>query len=222
MSETVLRAGTSGRVLDPVERISEILFGLIMVLTFTGSLSVAEAGHAEVREMLVGAIGCNLAWGLVDAVMYLMASVTERARGLLTLRAVRLASDPAAAHRLIADALPPVVSTALTGSDLEMLRQRVRDLPAVPADARLGVSDGLAAVGVFLLVFLSTFPVVIPFLLMSEPGPALRASNAIAVAMLFLLGWSLGSFSGRPAWRTGCAMVVLGTALVGITIALGG
>jgi hypothetical protein len=33
-----------------------------MVLTFTGSLSVADAGRADVRAMLIGALGCNLAW----------------------------------------------------------------------------------------------------------------------------------------------------------------
>ena len=69
-------------VLDPVERVSEVLFGLIMVLGFTGSMSAATAGRAEVREMLVGAIGCNLAWGIVDAVMYVMATVLSRSRGL--------------------------------------------------------------------------------------------------------------------------------------------
>ena len=52
------------RVLDPVDRASEILFGLIMVLTFTVSLNVTEAGRSDVRAMLVGALGCNLAWGL--------------------------------------------------------------------------------------------------------------------------------------------------------------
>ena len=36
---------SSKRVLDPIDRVSEVLFGLIMVLTFTGSLSVAEAGR---------------------------------------------------------------------------------------------------------------------------------------------------------------------------------
>src|SRR5262245_55144232 len=59
-------------LLDPIDRVSEILFGLIMVLTFTGSLSVAESGRAEIREMFVGAVGCNLAWGLIDAIFYLM------------------------------------------------------------------------------------------------------------------------------------------------------
>ena len=36
---------SSKRVLDPIDRVSEVLFGLIMVLTFTGSLSIAEAGR---------------------------------------------------------------------------------------------------------------------------------------------------------------------------------
>ena len=62
--------GSSKRILSPIERVSEVLFGLIMVLTFTGSLSAAESGEAEVRAMLVGAIGCNLAWALIDVIMY--------------------------------------------------------------------------------------------------------------------------------------------------------
>ena len=37
------------RVLDPIDRISEVLFGLFMVLTFTGTLSVLEGGHEAVR-----------------------------------------------------------------------------------------------------------------------------------------------------------------------------
>src|SRR5204863_508677 len=58
MSQTSTE-GSSRRVLEPIERISEVLFGVIMVLTFTGSLSVAEAGREDVRTMLIGAIGCN-------------------------------------------------------------------------------------------------------------------------------------------------------------------
>ena len=41
------------RILDPEERIAEVLFGLIMVLSFTGSLSVADAGRDDVRTMRV-------------------------------------------------------------------------------------------------------------------------------------------------------------------------
>src|SRR6188474_3767072 len=107
------------QVLDPNQRIAEVLFGLIMVLTFTGSLSVAGADRAEVRTMLIGALGCNLAWGVIDAVLYLMGSLSEKGTGLLTFRAVRQATDPSQAHRLIADALPAVVASVLQPAELE-------------------------------------------------------------------------------------------------------
>src|SRR6187455_334558 len=94
----------SKRVLDPIDRVSEVLFGLIMVLTFTGSLSVAEAGRDDVRTMLIGALGCNLAWGVIDAVLYLMGCLADKARNLMTYRAVRNTADPLEAQRLAADA----------------------------------------------------------------------------------------------------------------------
>src|SRR3954467_15455563 len=102
---------SSKRVLDPIDRVSEVLFGLIMVLTFTGSLSVAEAGREDVRTMLIGAIGCNLAWGIIDAVLYLMGNLAERGRAVMTFHAVRKATDPQVAQRLIAEALPPVLAS---------------------------------------------------------------------------------------------------------------
>src|SRR5215467_4420004 len=93
---------SSRRILEPHERISEVLFGLIMVLTFTGSLSIAEAGRDDVRAMLIGALGCNIAWGIIDGVLYLMACLADRGRDLKTYRLVRAASDPATAQHLIA------------------------------------------------------------------------------------------------------------------------
>src|SRR5262249_39610621 len=101
--------GSTKRVLEPIERISEVLFGLIMVLTFTCSFSVAEAGRAEVRVMLLAALGCNLAWGIIDAITYLMGCLADQARSLSTFRAVRGATDADKAQRIIANALPAVV-----------------------------------------------------------------------------------------------------------------
>ena len=113
---------SSKRVLDPLERISEILFGLIMVLTFTGSLSVAEAGRAEVRTMLLGALGCNLAWGVIDGVFYLMGCLEEAARKIMAWDAVRQGADPEEAQRTLAGALPPSVASVLKAAELEAMR----------------------------------------------------------------------------------------------------
>jgi hypothetical protein len=208
--------------LDPIDRVSEVLFGLIMVLTFTGSLSVAEAGREDVRLMLVGALGCNLAWGLIDAILYLMGSFADRARGLMTLKAVRRTDDPRRAQGLVADALPPPVAEVLEPAQLDAIRVRLQGLPEPPARARLHLDDWKGALGVFLLVFLSTFPVVIPFMVMSQARPALRVSNAIAIGLLFVAGYAFGRVTEGPPLRAGMAMVLLGAALAGMTMALGG
>jgi hypothetical protein len=213
---------SSKRALDPIDRFTEVLFGLIMVLTFTGSLSVAEAGRESIRTMLIGALGCNLAWGLIDGAFYLMGCVAEKRRGLLTLRAVRNAADPKNAQQLIAAALPPVVARLLQSAELETLRRRLKDLPELPEYARLQKDDWRGAAGVFLIVFLSTFPVVIPFALMKDVTTAMRVSNAIAILMLFLTGYTYGRIIGRHPWVTGISIIFLGFLLVGITMALGG
>jgi hypothetical protein len=193
-----------------------------MVLTFTGSLSVAEAGRDDVRTMLIGALGCNLAWGIIDAMFYLMGCLAEKGQSLMTFLAVRKATDPQKAHSLIADALPPVVASILEPADLETIRRRLMQRPEPPAFARLSADDGLGAIVVFLIVFVSTFPVAMPFLFMRNVGPAMRVSNAVAIVMLFLAGYAFGTISGRHPWLVGIAMVLFGSMLVGLTMALGG
>ena len=210
------------RVLEPTERISEVLFGLIMVLSITGSLSVAEAGREDVRTMLIGALGCNLAWGLIDGVMYLMGCLGMRAEGIRTVFAVRRAAGPEEAHRIIAGALPPLIAPLFEPEELERVRLHLNRLPEPPAHPRLLGQDWWGAFGVFLLVFLVTLPVVLPFVFVRDPMRALRLSNAIAVGMSFLSGYAYGRVTGYRPWATGIAMVGLGCALVGLTMALGG
>ena len=210
------------RVLEPGERVAEVLFGLIMVLTFTGSLSVVEAGRDDVRAMLIGALGCNIAWGIIDGILYLMDCLAERGRGIRALRALRRAAAPEEARRLIAEALPPVVADALGPAEYESVRQKLAQAPEPPARPWLTKTEWMGGLAVFLWVFVTTFPVAIPFIFIDHVARAMRVSNAIAVALLFVAGFAFGRITNFHAWLTGFAMVVLGGVLVIVTIALGG
>jgi len=210
------------RILEPIDRLSEVLFALIMVLTFTGSLSAAEAGRGDIRAMLIGAVGCNLAWGVIDAVMYAMGCLAEQGRDRQLLLATHGASNPEAVSRILGDALPPVVASVVRPAELEAMSDRLRELPAPAGSSRLGREELLGALAVFLLVFLSTFPVVVPFLLLQQAHRALRVSNAVALAMLYLTGHALGRLTGHRPFLSGLAMVGIGVVLVAVTIALGG
>jgi hypothetical protein len=213
---------SSKRVLEPYDRISEVLFGLIMVLTFTGSLSVAEAGREDVRIMLIGALGCNIAWGIIDAILYLMGCLAEKGRNLQTFLALRNAPDALKGQQIIANAVPPLLASVLQPAELETMRQRMLALPEPAKPAKLDDSNWRGALGVFLLVFLSTFPVSIPFIFIHDAMVAMRVSNLVAIIMLFGTGVAFGRCVGRSPWGFGVAMVILGVVLVAITMALGG
>jgi len=159
-------------VLDPIDRVSEVIFGVLMAMTFIGAMNVAEAGQGEVRKTLIAALGCNVAWGLTDGIMHLVAILTERTRER--------------------------ASTRLTGHDFK------------------------GALTIFVLVTASTFPLVVPFMLFKEIGPALLGSRLVALALLFLGGWVLAKYSGGNRWLAGTGMAAIGALLIGALIALGG
>jgi VIT1/CCC1 family predicted Fe2+/Mn2+ transporter len=210
----------NARLLDPVSRAGEIIFGLIMVLTFTNSLSVAEAGRADVREMLVAASGCNLAWGIIDAVMYLMATRAERRIEDRNLEALRREPDAGRARELLAGLIPAPIAEALDHDGLERVRQQLGRWPG-PTGQQLAGGDYWAALWVFVLVFACTFPLVLPFLFWQDARWALAVSNVVGIVSLFLVGYRLGRASDQ-AQRTGLVTVTVGILLVGIAKALGG
>jgi len=193
-----------------------------MALTFTGTIRISSAGENEMRTLLIGAIGCNLAWGIVDAVIYIVTTLVERSRQITLLHSIRNAASPEQAHAIIADAMDPGVASIVTAHELEAIRARLVQLPEPPPRPRLTRSDLAAAGAVFLLVVLSTFPVVLPFAIVGDVRLAMNVSNAVALLMLFACGCSLGRYAGRRTLFMGLSMVAIGAALVGITLLLGG
>jgi hypothetical protein len=211
-----------GRVLDPMERISETLFGLIMALTFICSLGIATGDNIKIETMLIGALGCNLAWGIVDGGLYLLNCIHDRGNKIATLRAVRQASDAATVRNAIAGALPPELASVLTLDQAELMRQKLHQLQEPTERPKLSKQDWIGALGLCLISFAATFPVVIPFIFLNEARLALRVSYAVAIVMLFCCGYVFGYRSGILPWAAGLAMVAIGGALVGVALALGG
>jgi hypothetical protein len=214
-------AKSSQHLLEPPERIAEVMFGLIMVLTFTCSLSVNRSGRDEVRQMIKGAFACNVAWGIIDGIFYLMDSLSVRGHTIATLHKVREATDPKQAHQVIANAVHPVLALVLAEGDLEVMRQKLNRLP-IPARPLLTARNWRGAFGVMLMVLLATLPPILPFAFVSNLRVALRLSSVVAIAMLFGLGYAYGLYAHHRPWGWAFSMVVLGGAMVWLTIALGG
>lgn len=211
------------RHLDPDARLGEVLFGLIMALGFTGSVRLGLE-EPDNRELFLGILGCNVAWAIVDGVMYLLTELFERGRVHRLAREIRAArSDEEAlelVQREVASRLP-IADGIEGGRDFyALLLGLVRRSDT--GTTRVERGDVHAAVAVAVLIVVSTLPIVVPFLLFEDPAVAVRISNGIALTMLFLLGAWWGRIVGANPWRIGLGLTGIGIALVLVTIALGG
>jgi VIT1/CCC1 family predicted Fe2+/Mn2+ transporter len=215
------------RYLDPTSRLGEILFGLIMVLTvtLTAGLTVAE-GRAGVRQLLLAAIGCNLAWGIIDAVMYIMNCLTERSGKVRLIEAVQRARDNRAALDIIQSEIEPDLQSLLDPEEREAFSRSILDhvgqARITSTRTRVTKDDVYGALACFLLVFASCLPAAIPFFIFSRPHFALRVSNFLLIVLLFLVGRKWAQYAGTDPRIAGTTMVVIGLVLVGVAILLGG
>jgi hypothetical protein len=213
------------RYLDPSESLLEILFGLIMALTMTaGARLLSDPATVSPVELMVALIGCNVAWGAIDAVFHLLGSQFNRNRRVRFVRRLQAAASDEQAIALIREEFalegePPTRAedrAAFHRALLELLRN------ASAERARFSPGDFAAAAIVLALVTLTALPGLVPLLLIDHVDTALRAANALQVVLLFIIGYRWAHYTGTPGWRGALIVGLLGVALVLVAVALGG
>ncbi len=212
--------------LDPGDALAEVLFGLIMALTWTvGSRLVMREEGLDIRGLVISTLGCNVAWGIIDAVLRILGTTFFRSRRLHLYRQIRGARDEATALEVIRNEFPTEgTALAVDHADAEALYRSLLALAAKSEPSRVSLtrSDLLAAVAVFFLVAATAIPAVIPFFLIDSPERALRVSNLLLIGLLFFTGYAWARFSGGRPLYAGVTMTCLGLVMVGIAVALGG
>ena len=212
----------TGRGLDFVERIDEVIYGLIAALTFTCSISIANAGTEDVPSILWSALGCNVAWGLIDALIIVFSTLLYRGEALHLLHKMRSSKSTEEADNVIRSVLPPLVSQLLRSEHFEHLRDEINKLPEPPKQVFVTWKDITSGITAFILVFVATFPVIIPFFFIHSAHTAVRVSNWTALVMLFITGYYFGKKTGYNAWKTAFVLMITGGVIVIATIFLGG
>lgn len=213
------------RYLDPADSLGETLFGLIMALTITlGARLLSQATEFDPRELIVAMIGCNVAWGVIDAVLYLIGSVFNRNRRVQFVRKLRAASNNVEAMAAIREEFGLEDEPALSDADREAFHRLVLDIMrhAGTERAHLRPRDYRAALAIVLVVSLTAIPGVLPFLVIGDGHLALVLANAIQICLLFFVGYRWASHTGANPWRTGILILALGVGLVAVAVALGG
>jgi VIT1/CCC1 family predicted Fe2+/Mn2+ transporter len=212
--------------LDPASHMGEALFGLIMTLTFTlgADLVIQGEGREGVRQMMIGILGCNLAWGLIDGVLYVLERAFERGRLHRISYEVHAASSPLRGRQFVAAELDELLVplTALQQRDT-LYAAIVRRLQLEPIAPRAVTrKDLLGGMESGLLVFACSLPAVLPFLLIDDPTWALRVSNGALLALLYYLGYRHARHTLARPWIAGLVFLLAGLFLVAVAIQLGG
>lgn len=218
--------GRITNIIDPGDALGEVLFGLIMALTFTvGSRLVFEDEGLDVHELIVATIGCNVAWGIIDAVLFILGTTFYKSRRLRLFRQIKAARSEATALEMLAKEFPiEEAPFSAKAGDADTLYRSLLTLAsrADPVKVSLSKGDLCAAIAVFFLVSITSIPAVTPFLFIDNAHFALRVSNLFLIMLLFVTGYAWARFSGGRPFRAGMTMTSLGLLLVAIAIALGG
>jgi VIT1/CCC1 family predicted Fe2+/Mn2+ transporter len=215
----------AARYLDPGESLSELLFGLIMTLTFTlGAGLMLREDPTAARDLLIATIGCNVAWGIIDAAFYVSGQIFERARMARVGQLIRDADSEEAAAALVEEELDELIGVTVNEAErTELYRRMARHVrasqPRAPGLVRADFAGALAS---FWLVFFGSIPAAVPFLFVRDPWIALRISNAILILLLFVAGLRWARYTTLHPWLTGLTFLVTGVGLVALAISLGG
>ena len=211
------------RHLDPATRLGEILFGLVMALGITGAVRLSVE-PTDNRELFIAILGCNLAWGVVDGVMFAMLAVFERGRKFRIVSGVLAAPTEEAALQQIAKGFDDRLAPLTTPEERQRIYRGILNL-ARRADRKppqLQLEDVFGGIAVGCIILMATLPILVPFMIVSNTNHAVRLSNLTALALQFWLGCWWGREIGANPLRAGAGVTCVGVILVLITIALGG
>jgi len=159
---------------------------------------------------------------LVDAIMYLMNIAIERGHAITVIKKIHTSKTSDEAGRILKDEIQPGIAGLMTDRELGELSNRLKNIPEPTIRQLITSSDLWAGAQIFMLVFLCTFPVAIPFGIFDHLEVAMRASNGVALFLLFIGGFVLARYAGFRPGITAIVYTLIGVALVALTMALGG
>jgi hypothetical protein len=225
--------GFLGRLLDPIDRLSETIFSVLILLTFTLAYRIIRLGVNPYEpippDYMVGlfwaALGATVAWGMIDGVIYALLSVLERGEKHQFLASVQAAATPEEGIRAIADELDYILEPITGAEQRRLVYLDVLDHlhDSRPKPVTLTRDDILGGLGSALVAVLAVLPSLAPLLLLRDHySLALRVSNLVSFAVLFYTGYQWGKYSGSGPWRTGLLLLIIGAILALIAIPLGG
>ncbi len=222
-----------GRLLDPIDSLTEMIFSILILLSFTLAFRIIKLGadptqqipSTYVNELLIGAVGATLAWGIIDGIMYALIAVFERGERRRLLAQIQEAQTTDEGVTVVANEfdyiLEPITSETQRTSLYVDVYEHLRE--GQPQPVTLTHEDVLGGLGSVVVAVAAVLPSLVPFFLFyNNPAFAIRLSNVVSFVVLFIAGYQWGRHTGGSPWKTGFVLAAIGAVMVLIAIPLGG
>jgi hypothetical protein len=221
------------RLLDPLDRLVEGIYSVLIVLTFTLATRAVQSyggteqldGWDSALQLFVAAAGCAVAWGLIDGAMYVLTCVFERGKQRRLYRLIGSAPTREEGIKILADELQDDFGDLVADEERQRIYGALYDELRAAPPVKVGFEKGDfgGGLGTFLVAVGAALPVLLPLILFpNNPDFGLRLSNFVAFAMLFGMGYRWGHYAGGKPWLSGLLLLVLGVMMVIVAIPLGG
>jgi hypothetical protein len=204
---------------------SEPMFGVIMVVCFTSVLrAFPDATDKVVETILISALFCCIAWGLVDGIFYAWEAhyLLEKKKKLQAW--VQAPKDPKKGRELVEDDLGDTIVDLMDEKDKEQIYQIVeKNVPGVDL-GHVSIKEDIITVAIaFGLVVGSSIIVILPFLWFSPVTTALKISNITGILLLFIMGyWREEDKRTSKKLITGGFTALVALIITLVTVYLGG
>ena len=234
---TMHRAPSKGslfdKLIDPIDRLSETIFSILILLTFTLAFQIIRLSDSpsygsaalQMDDLLIGALGAIFAWGIIDGAMYALMSVFERGESHRLLQNIRAAENEQEAVDLIAADLDYILEPISEKKERQIFYTSVLDYlkDSQPRTIKLTGEDLIGAAAHVMVAILAVLPSLIPlFLVRGNDQLAIRISNLVSFILLFIAGYRWGKYTGINPLRTGLVLMTIAVVMVLVAILLGG
>lgn len=218
------RATFVERYLDPTERLDEMLFALIMVLSITLGVGLAADKETSASQVVWAIVGCNLAWGLIDACMHIVTQLFDRSSKARLVEALCTSNNEAEQVATVGTVLDAPLAALTSADERRVLYLKIADRlrGATVQRTRVAPEDVYGGLAIVWLMVLATIPAIVPFMLITDRFVAARVSNALVLLTLFAVGFGFARLIHANPWMLGWSTALFGLAMVVIVVLLGG
>jgi hypothetical protein len=222
-----------GKILDPIDRMSETIFSILIVLIFTlayRAYSLLPNNNdifvlTDSIAIFRAALGAVVAWGIIDAIMYAILSFFERKDLVRFVNEIKSNPTDPAGLQIIAEEFDhlfePITEEAQRISIYTQIHQAIKDTQ--PKRIKLEKEDILGAGAVFIAAIVAVIPSLAPLVIFRDNlRLALLLSNLFSFLMLFFTGYRWGKHSRHKPLVTGLIIMSIAILMVILAIPLGG